>query len=217
MNPDQAKALREPFPASLIGKLPRKDKFENEFFLDYVGHAAVTDRLLQVDPEWTWEPMDPPAGFDPAAGIWIRLTIGGVTRIGFGETSGGFSEADKIKAGISDAIRNAAMRFGVALDLWMKDDVHASSPSAQAPQERKHYTRQTAGNNHGDPITERQRKLVYARLKSAGIHGGAVPEFLSTVTGRDVATIDELRKGDLDDVLAKIEAFRSVDDMWAGE
>ena len=26
---------------------------------------------------------------------------------------------------ISDAIRNAAMRFGVALDLWAKEDLHA--------------------------------------------------------------------------------------------
>ena len=24
---------------------------------DYVGHANVTDRLLEVDPEWTWSPV----------------------------------------------------------------------------------------------------------------------------------------------------------------
>ena len=31
---------------------------------------------------------------------------------------------------ISDALRNAAMRFGVALDLWSKEDLHgAQSPS----------------------------------------------------------------------------------------
>lgn len=213
MNPEQAAALRTPFKPEQIGKLPKGGKT-----LDYVGHAEVTDRLLQVDPEWSWEPMTPPPGFDPAAGLWIRLTVAGVTRIGFGEASGGFTEADKIKAGISDAIRNAAMRFGVALDLWMKDDAH--TPSTHAPaaaQERRPYTQETAGNNTGQPITEGQRKLVYARLKSAGIHGGDVPEFLSVVTGRDTAGIDDLRKGDLDAVLEKIEAFKSTDDLWAGE
>jgi len=25
--------------------------------LDYVGHAALTDRLLDVDPSWHWEPL----------------------------------------------------------------------------------------------------------------------------------------------------------------
>ena len=213
MTPEQAAALRAPFKPEQIGKLPKGGKT-----LDYVGHAEVTDRLLQVDAEWTWEPMEPPLGVDPSAGLWIRLTVAGVTRIGFGETSGGFSEADKIKAGISDAIRNAAMRFGVALDLWMKDDHQASASSAPAPaQERRHYTQETAGNNYGQPVTEGQRKLVYARLKSAGIHGAAVPEFLSVVTGRDMASIDDLKKGDMDAVLEKIEAFKSTDDLWAGE
>lgn len=212
MTPEQAAALRAAFKPEQIGKLPKGGTT-----LNYVGHAEVTDRLLEVDPGWTWRPTQPWPGFEQADGLFIELTVCGVTRPGFGEATGGFSPGDKVKAAIGDAIRNAAMRFGVALDLWMKDDVQASSPAAPAPQERKHYTQQTAGNNYGDRITEGQRKLVYARLKFAGIHGGAVPEFLSTATGRDLATIDELRKGDLDDVLAKIEAFRSVDDMWAGE
>lgn len=213
MNEQTAAALRKPFPADKIGKLPKGDKM-----LDYVGHAEVTDRLLQVDPEWTWRPTAPWPGFEAADGLFIELTVCGKTMPGFGEATGGFSQGDKLKAAIGDAIRNAAMRFGVALDLWMKDDAHTAPAQPRPAQpERKHYTQQTAGNNHGDPITEKQRNLVSVRLKSAGIHGGAVPEFLSTVTGRDVATIDELRKGDMDDVLAKIGAFRSVDDMWAGE
>lgn len=52
MTPEAAAALREPFPPEAIGKLPKAG-----LMLDYVGHAATTDRLLQVDPSWTWEPM----------------------------------------------------------------------------------------------------------------------------------------------------------------
>jgi hypothetical protein len=90
--------------------------------LSYVGHAEVTDRLLEIDPEWDWEPVaDGPDGlpaFDVFGGIWIRLTIAGVTRLGYGAPDAGKRGPDAIKEAIGDAIRNGALRFGVALDLW---------------------------------------------------------------------------------------------------
>jgi hypothetical protein len=116
VTPDDAKALRAPFPASAIGKLPKGGAQ-----LDYVGHAATTDRILTVDYEWTWEPMAlTPEGLpalDREGNLWIRLTVGGVTRLGVGD-------GPNMKVRIGDAIRNAAMRFGVALDLWAKEDLH---------------------------------------------------------------------------------------------
>jgi hypothetical protein len=120
MDETTAKQLRAPFPAKLIGKLPKAG-----VMLDFVGHAAVTDRLLQVDPGWTWEPMgrnqDGTPAFDEKGGLWIWLTVAGVRRAGYGEPGRiGAKEA------IGDAIRNAAMRFGVALDLWAKEDLHAA-------------------------------------------------------------------------------------------
>lgn len=106
--------LQEPFPLDQIGKLPKGGKE-----LDFVGHAFVTKRLLAVDPEWSWEPMGlTPEGLpvlDDFGNLWIRLTILGVTRIGVGD-------GRSMKECIGDAIRNAAMRFGVALDLWARGD-----------------------------------------------------------------------------------------------
>lgn len=93
--------------------------------LDYVGHAAVTQRLLEVDPAWTWEPMCIDQGqvrLDDKGGLWIRLTVCGVTRPGYGD-GGNSKGGDAVKVAIGDAIRNAAMRFGVALDLWAKEDI----------------------------------------------------------------------------------------------
>lgn len=126
------KALREPFPPSAIGKLPKGGTT-----LDYVGHAAVTDRLLEVDPEWNWEPVAWTAEGLPLyriegneAVLWIRLTIGGVTRLGVGICSSKAFELEKQL--ISDALRNAAMRFGVALDLWSKEDLHGDSGSSSS-------------------------------------------------------------------------------------
>lgn len=138
MKPEQAAQLRAPFPENQIGILPKPYKKESPksycrechtthgmpaVHLAYVGHAATTDRLLQVDPEWTWEPFATDADGLPAiknGNLWIRLTVCGVTRNGVGD---GVS----LKEAIGDAIRNAAMRFGVALDLWAKEDLHADN------------------------------------------------------------------------------------------
>jgi hypothetical protein len=107
--------------------------------IDFVGHADVTARLLEVDPTWTWAPMAcDPNGFplvDGAGGLWITLTVCGVTRPGYGEGSSGQQKGgDQVKVAIGDALRNAAMRFGVALDLWAKGDrewAHAEKHGAE--------------------------------------------------------------------------------------
>lgn len=147
MNEEQAKALRKPFNKEDIGLLPKltcgdcskrqcqkhqKKKCgecgnwlsTSHIHLDFVGHAALTDRLLQVDPEWTWEPMSVAANGAPAlddnGGMWIRLTVCGVTRIGYGDADGKRG-GSAVKETIGDALRNAGMRFGMALDQWRKE------------------------------------------------------------------------------------------------
>jgi hypothetical protein len=141
--------LREPFPAHQISRLPKptanqtaevKADFKKGIrckecgawhhkdvvHLDYVGHAALTDRLLDCDPAWNWEPMGVDAFGQPAfssQGLWIRLTVCGVTRLGFGDAQDK-KGPNAIKEMIGDALRNAAMRFGAALDLWHKGDLH---------------------------------------------------------------------------------------------
>lgn len=143
--------LREAFPASDIGLLPkqlRKDdqdrgkceqgsrysadgKFcggyhARSIHLDYVGHAALTKRLLETDQEWSWEPMGVDEHglpvLDRNGGLWIRLTVCGITRLGYGDAQGK-TGGNAVKEAIGDALRNAGMRFGAALDLWHKGDL----------------------------------------------------------------------------------------------
>ncbi|HEY1156093.1 MAG TPA: hypothetical protein VGE95_07380 [Arthrobacter sp.] len=137
--------LREPFSPNQINKLPKPYRADSQkgqcrecggyhglpaVHLDYVGHAALTDRLLEVDPEWFWEPLaigpDGLPQFDKDGGLWIRLTICGVTRLGYGDSQGKRG-ANAVKEAIGDALRNAGMRFGAALDLWHKGDLHDAS------------------------------------------------------------------------------------------
>ena len=123
--------LREPFPANQISYLPK-----GGVKLAYVGHAALTDRLLDTDPAWAWEPLafddrGLPA-IDDCGGLWIRLTVCGITRLGYGD-AGDKKGANAMKERIGDALRNAAMRFGAALDLWHKGELHAEA----APEPKK--------------------------------------------------------------------------------
>lgn len=134
--------LREPFEPHQINKLPKPYKSDSPrsncrecggyhgqpaVHLDYVGHAALTDRLLEVDPEWSWAPLakgpDGLPAFDKDGGLWIELTICGVTRLGYGDSQGKRG-GNAVKEAIGDALRNAGMRFGAALDLWHKGDLH---------------------------------------------------------------------------------------------
>lgn len=162
ITPEQQAKLREKFPIERIGKKPKitcracsnaptrvcnehKKKScppapngcgqwmtEKHMHVEFVGHANVTDRLLEVDPGWTWEPMafgqDGLPALDANGGLWIRLTVAGVTRIGYGAADGKKGE-DAVKEAIGDAIKIAAMRFGVGLDLWRKEE--ASGKAAE--------------------------------------------------------------------------------------
>ena len=151
--------LRKPFKPNQISKLPKptraqtdavKQDFKNGvrceicggwhhpkvIHLDYVGHAALTDRLLDADQTWFWEPLSfTEQGLpqlDNIGGLWIKLTVGGVTRLGYGSADGK-TGGDAIKEVIGDALRNAAMRFGCALDLWHKGDLHIDDPVTKTP------------------------------------------------------------------------------------
>ena len=149
-NLDNLKKLREPFPINQIGKLPKPTREQTEelkvdhrkgirclecggwhhpkvVHLSYIGHAALTDRLLDVDPMWSWEPMSIDEQglprLDKDSGMWIKLTICGMTRLGYGSADGK-KGGNATKELIGDALRNAAMRFGAALDLWHKGILH---------------------------------------------------------------------------------------------
>jgi hypothetical protein len=149
---EKLRALRVPFAQNEIGKLPKPYRRDSQkgycrecngnhglpaAHIDYVGHAALTNRLLEVDPLWHWEPFALDAMGLPAivnGNLWIRLTVAGVTRIGVGDAEGGNS----LKIMIGDALRNAGMRFGMALDLWSKEDLHDFSVAqgkVEAPKE----------------------------------------------------------------------------------
>ena len=141
--------MREKFPTNQISKLPKETRQQADdkaakrkcsvcggfhhpgaIHLDYVGHAALTDRLLDADVLWTWEPVawndKGLPQFDENGGLWIKLTVCGLTRYGYGNAGESAYKdiGSREKEVIGDALRNAAMRFGAALELWHKGNLH---------------------------------------------------------------------------------------------
>lgn len=185
MQKETAALLRKPFERNQINTFPRNAG--SKAGLSYIGHAALTDRLLQADPNWTWEPVADPASIGlPMAGngveMWIRLTIDGTTRYGYGDApnkKGG----DAIKEAIGDALRNAAMRFGVALDLWHKGgDLYQAEPEQV------------------ETITPEQVDELVAELKSGGSDIGKFTVYIARTLKVDC--IDNIPANAYQDVLA---------------
>lgn len=224
---DPLARLREPFAPNHISKLPKPTKAQTEavkvdykvgirckdcgswhhpdvIHLDYVGHAALTDRLLDTDPHWSWEPVafrDGLPAFDQSGGLWIRLTVCGVTRLGYGHAAAkqGVDPGAREKEVIGDALRNAAMRFGAALDLWHKGDLHADEDGVA---EDKPPARQQRQPNKPDPKVD--------EIEPAGGWGDWTRNLIKEVNEAESdAALDLLRDDPANK--ARINATKKVD------
>lgn len=130
---DLQKILRREFPADKVqGK-----KGRGGMVMKYISHGLVTERLNEADPTWSTRMISEHIFYDDlkrphCAGVTIELTINdpekgvSATRV---ETGGPqnltgydpkfpYNFADEIKNAYSDALKRAAMRFGVALSMW---------------------------------------------------------------------------------------------------
>lgn len=228
---DPLAKLREPFKPNHISKLPKPTKAQTEavradykkgvrckdcgswhhpevVHLDYVGHAALTDRLLDTDPHWSWEPVafrDGLPAFDATGGLWIRLTVCGVSRLGYGHAAAknGVDPGAREKEVIGDALRNAAMRFGAALDLWHKGDLHADDDEAPAAEVKPRASSQQESSQSsaptGNATTVKEPPAgwgAYATDAIAFIGRAKTEEVLNEMVVSEKANLAAIKKAD---------------------
>ena len=184
----------------IVGKLPK-----GGMQLDFVGHADVTKMLIEIDPEWTWEPTAFDVNGLPAYRVengmahmagW--LTILGVRRLGIGSVM--HNKPDLLKELISDFIRNASMRFGVCLSLWTKqewDDV-SHTPTTSAPKPAPVAKVEPA--KPSDPLVSMDNiKRFVEACKTAGLNH----EHVAKSAKLDLADLKESQMPALRDAFAK--------------
>ena len=184
----------------IVGKLPK-----GGMQLDFVGHADVTKMLIEIDPEWTWEPTAFDVNGLPAYRVengmahmagW--LTILGVRRLGIGSVM--HNKPDLLKELISDFIRNASMRFGVCLSLWTKqewDDV-SHTPTTSAPKPAPVAKVEPA--KPSDPLVSMDNiKRFVEACKTAGLNH----EHVAKSAKLDLADLKESQMPQLREAFAK--------------
>ena len=183
----------------IVGKLPK-----GGMQLDFVGHADVTKMLIEIDPEWTWEPTAFDANGLPAYRVengmahmagW--LTILGVRRLGVGSVM--HNKPDLLKELISDFIRNAAMRFGVCLALWTKQEWEDVSHTPSAPIAKPAPVKSVSAQPSDPLVSMDNIKRFVEACKSAGLNH----EQIAKTAKVDLADLKESQMPALREAFAK--------------
>ena len=105
----------------IVGTIPRSG-----INLSYVSHAEITRILIDIDPLWNWQPIAWQDGrpttheTNGMVTMWATLTLLNKSLIGVGSVRA--DKPDYEKELVGDFLRNAAMRFGICLSLWSKQD-----------------------------------------------------------------------------------------------
>lgn len=199
---------------SIVGTLPKGGRQ-----LSFVGHAEITRILIEVDPLWWWEPAawdnGVPAiktvnGFAHMAGT---LFIHGVGRVGVGSVAEG--KQDIYKELVSDFLRNAAMRFGIALNLWSQqewDDLKATAQENwNTPAVKQSKPAPKPAGNPTEPLSEEQINKFTSFCTQRGLNPVSVYKAAGVEFGKaTVADMAKLKKA-IDDLLV-VDAPKNGDE-----
>jgi hypothetical protein len=95
-----------------------KDRSGNVHKIDYVEWHTVADILDEKAPNWTHTVKDIKQ-FGNIITVTVAITIDGITREGLGT---GFADSEMgIKKAEHDALKRAAVKFGIARELYKKE------------------------------------------------------------------------------------------------
>ena len=170
-------------PAELVSQLPKGGTQ-----LDYMGHAAVTRALIDVDPTWTWEPVTDDRGVPIIEHegkrfvMWGRLTVLGKTIVCCGTCEDRKFEPEKELIG--DLLRNGAMRFGIGLALWAKEEWADLAPPSIFDRIR------TADADTKAAVKEYAQSKGYTVTKSA-LDASQAADLNAWMDRREHPTVDE--------------------------
>jgi hypothetical protein len=215
---DILKQLGAPFPPEelkqRVGWTNRQTGQQN--MVDYVEWHTVTDRLDKVCP--TWESHIRRVEFlGQTLVVTVALTIEGVTREGMGTGAAGSDMT--LKKAEHDALKRAAVKFGVARDLYKKDEEHAPEVQQpayqqgvqqnwQAPQQQQQYSgpppqqqgyQQQQGQQQYPPFDMTGRFLatpaqMNALQNMAGKLGASLEQLITEKFGPNAGTSYQLSK-----------------------
>lgn len=147
-----------------------KDRNGNVHKIDYVEWHTVADILDEKAPNWTHSVKDV-RQIGNIVTVTVAITIDGITREGLGT---GYADSEMgIKKAEHDALKRAAVKFGIARELYKKESDAIEREGAVPPM--------IANNNEGgfpanpvatslmDLVTAKQLGMIRAISREIGI------------------------------------------------
>ncbi|MGA9772061.1 MAG: Rad52/Rad22 family DNA repair protein [Blastocatellia bacterium] len=182
-------SLSKPLPDGLVRqRVGWRDSTGEERWVDYIDWHTAADILDQVCPDWSHEVRDI-AVIGNLVAVTAAITIKGITRCGVGVDSA--LDERGIKSAEHDALKRAAVKFGLARSLYTRGQNRQKAVSQSGSNQKN--------AKEGDGVTEKQLSAIYAIAKAKSLDAllesmalfKCEPEQLSRSDASDL--IDHLR------------------------
>ncbi|MEP6924070.1 MAG: Rad52/Rad22 family DNA repair protein, partial [Pyrinomonadaceae bacterium] len=143
-----------------------RDRNGNVHMVDYVEWHTVADILDRVAPQWSHQIRDIKQIGDTVA-VTAAITIDGVTREGIG--TGSFETEMGIKKAEHDALKRAAVKFGIARELYRREsDVIEREGSGNNPNGGG-FPANPVAKSLADLVTPKQLGMIRALGRESGV------------------------------------------------
>ena len=143
-----------------------RDRNGNVQTVDYVEWHTVADILDDVAPHWTHTVKDIKEIGDIMT-VTVAITIDGVTREGIG--TGNAHNEMGIKKAEHDALKRAAVKFGIARDLYKKESDVIERDGSLSRDDDGGFPDQPVARNLGELVTAKQLGMIRALARELRI------------------------------------------------
>src|SRR5215207_10012554 len=144
-----------------------RDRNGNVRTVDYIEWHTVADILDETAPNWEHTIKDIRT-FGDVLAVTVAITIDGITREGIG--TGNANNEMGIKKAEHDALKRAAVKFGIARDLYRKESDVIERAGTPAASNDDDFPTDPVAKSLGDLVTAKQLGMVRAIAREIGIN-----------------------------------------------
>ncbi len=164
------RTLRQPVdPKQIKTREGWTDRNGNKHMVEYVEWHTVADILDRVAPTWSHAVRNI-VQIGSMVAVTAAITIDGVTREGIG--TGNADNETGIKKAEHDALKRAAIKFGIARELYQResDVIEGGGGSAsQGGGQSAGFPRDPLAKSMADLVTPKQLGMIRALAREAGV------------------------------------------------
>ena len=164
--PSKLKVLRKYVNPDLIKKREGwRDLNGKVQMVDYIEWHTVADILDSTTPDWAHEVKDIKQ-IGKIVTVTVAISIDGITREGIGT---GFADSETgIKKAEHDALKRAAVKFGIARDLYKRESKVSEKTYSSKP-ESNSFPNNPIAKSLSDLVTAKQLGMIRALSRELGL------------------------------------------------